>query len=54
VYVVKFDTVKREPFVEVYDWHDYWLEKVDINTKSFKPKIKEIIYFSQIRDYKAA
>jgi hypothetical protein len=54
VYVVKFDKRKHEPFIEVYDWHDYWLEKVDINAKSFKPKIKEKIYFSQIKEYKAA
>ena len=41
-------------YVEIYDWHDYWLEKVDINKKSFKPKVVQKIYFSQIKDYKRA
>src|SRR5262249_60391012 len=31
VYVIKFDKRKEEPFVEIYEWHDYWLEKADIN-----------------------
>jgi hypothetical protein len=54
VYVIKFDKRKNEPFIEVYDWHDYWLEKANINAKSFTPKMREKIYFSQIGDYKAA
>lgn len=54
VYVIKFDKKRGEPFVEIYDWHDYWLEKVDINKKSFKPRIMQKIYFSQINDYKPA
>jgi hypothetical protein len=54
VYVVKFDKRQHEPFIEIYDWHDYWLEKGDINKKSFKPKITRKVYFSQIKDYKAA
>ncbi|SRR6266849_5804146 len=54
VCVVKFDTMKHELFVEVYDWHDHWFGDSDTTKKSFKPKIKEKIYFSQIKDYKAA
>ena len=54
VYVIKFDKKRGEPYVEIYDWHDYWLEKVDINKKSFKPKVMQKIYFSQIKDYKSA
>jgi hypothetical protein len=54
VYVIKFDKKRAEPYVEIYDWHDYWLEKVDINKKSFKPKVMQKIYFSQIKDYKPA
>jgi hypothetical protein len=49
VYAIKFDKRKKEPFIEIYDWHDHWFEKSNINEKSFKPKIKEIVYFSQIR-----
>lgn len=54
VYVIKFDKKRKQPFVEIYDWHDYWLEKADINKKSFKPKMTQKVYFSQITDYKAA
>ena len=51
LYVIKFDKKKRKPFVEIYDWHDYWLDKTDIRKKTFKPKVTEKIYFSQITDY---
>ncbi len=52
VYVIKFDQEKNEPFVEIYDWHEHWLDNSSISIKSFKPKAKEKIYFSQIQDYK--
>ena len=54
VYVIKFDKKGGEPYVEIYDWHDYWFEKVDINKKSFKPKVMQKIYFSQTKGYKSA
>lgn len=54
VYVIKFDKDKKELFVEIYDWHDYYLDKADITKKSFKPKVTRKIYFSQIANYKAA
>jgi hypothetical protein len=48
VYIIKFNKVKGEPIIKIYDWHPYWLEKVNIDRKSFKPTPKMIIPFSDI------
>lgn len=48
VYVVKFDQKLNEPVVEVYDWREYWLDKADVDSKSFKPKVRKTVRFSEI------
>ena len=47
VYVVKASA--EEPTVDVYDWHEYWLDKANTNAKDFRPTAVATFRLSQAK-----